>query len=122
VAEALDLFPLEVPEQEILSLHRPDATALASTIHDRFRGQRVAWQDVLRAFAATDVTPDELKKALALLRRGGRAVYKALKGNADEVEFPAHPAGEPKPKARPKARKTPEDAGLFGVESEEETE
>jgi three-Cys-motif partner protein len=122
VAEALDLFPMDLPQQEILSLHRPDATALASTIHDRFRGQRVAWEDVLRAFSATDSTPEELKKALALLRRGGRAVYKTLKANGDEIDFPAQPAGEPGAKAKPRARKKPEDAGLFGIESEEETE
>jgi hypothetical protein len=120
VAEALDLFPLDLPEQEILSLHRPDATAIASTIQDRFRGRRVAWQDVLRAFAATDVTADEVKKALALLRRGGRAVYKTLKGNGDEIDFPADPGPEPKPKSRTKARRKPGDAGLFGMDGEEE--
>jgi len=120
VAEALDLFPEERPEQEILSLHRPDTSAIASSIEDRFRGRTVTWEEVLRAFAATDVTPDELKKALALLRRGGRAVYKALKGNGDEIDFPAAPAAEPKPKSRPKPRKKPEDAGLFGTDAEEE--
>jgi hypothetical protein len=118
VAEALDLFPLEVPEQEILSLHRPDAAAIASSICDRFRGHTVAWQDVLRAFAATDVTPDELKKALAVLRRGGRAVYKTLKGDGDEITFPAAPAVEEKPRARPRPRKTSEDAGFFGSDED----
>jgi hypothetical protein len=113
VAEALDLFPIEPPEQEILDRHRPDAAAIAATLEDRFRGRTVAWQDVLRAFAATDITPDELKKALALLRRGGRAIYRALKANGDEIDFPAEPAAPPPKPARPRRRSAATDGGLF---------
>jgi hypothetical protein len=118
VAEALDLFPIEPPEQEILDRHRPDAAAIAATLEDRFRGRTVAWQDVLRAFAATDITPDELKKALSLLRRGGRATYRSLKRNEDEIDFPAEPARPPPKAAKPRRRGTVTDGGLFGDEEE----
>lgn len=111
VTEPLDLFPEDLPPPEP---SRPDAAALAASVAAHFAGRTVAWRDVLGAFAGADVTLHELKKALALLRRGGRAVYKPLKGDDDPIEFPVEPAPELKPK--PARHRKAADAGWFGEE------
>jgi hypothetical protein len=109
--EWLDLFPEQLPAPEPAPPARPDAAALAVALEGRFGGGTVPWREILRAFAATDVTPAELKQALAVLRRGGRAVYKALKSDDDAIAFPTEPGVREKPKRR---KKMEGDAGLFG--------
>ncbi|HEX9939686.1 MAG TPA: hypothetical protein VGB15_21305 [Longimicrobium sp.] len=114
VAEVLDLFAEDVATSavpEYVLPTRPDPAVLAADLEARFAGTTVAWSEILRAFPAADATPAELKTALALLRRGGRAAYKALKAADDAVEFPAEPVLREKPKRR---RKVEDDAGLFG--------
>lgn len=116
VAEFLDLFPEQIAQTEYVLPVRPDPSELAAALEGRFAGTTVSWRDLLRACAATDATPTELKAALAVLRRGGRASYKALKGDDDPIEFPAEPVTRDKPApAKPKRRKKAgEDGGLFG--------
>jgi three-Cys-motif partner protein len=109
--EVLDLFPEDLQQPEPAPPARPDAAAVGARVEARFAGRTVAWRDVLRAFAASDVTPDELRKALAHLKRTGRAAFRALKTDDAEITFPAEPA-PPKPKP-PRTRK-PADGGLFG--------
>lgn len=125
VAEVLDLFG-EQPKAGADESALPDPAALASSIEARFAASTVAWREILRAFAATDVTPAELKAALALLRRGGRATYKSLKADDDAVDFPAESIAreKPKPREKPKRRaKAAADDGLFGsVEGDGEAE
>ncbi|HET7462534.1 MAG TPA: hypothetical protein VFJ82_14870 [Longimicrobium sp.] len=115
VAEFLDLFPEQIEQPEYLLPVRRDPAELAATLEARFAGTTVAWRDILRAHAATDVTPAELKAALAVLRRAGRAAYKALKKDDDAVDFPAEPIVREKPKRAPKAA---DDGGLFGERGE----
>jgi hypothetical protein len=119
VAEVLDLFAEDVATSavpEYILPTRPDPAALAADLETRFAETTVAWGEIVRAFTAADATPAELKTALALLRRGGRAAYKALKADDDAVEFPAEPVLREKPKRR---RKVEDDAGLFGGGEEE---
>ncbi|HET7232370.1 MAG TPA: hypothetical protein VFJ16_20350 [Longimicrobium sp.] len=111
VAEFLDLFPEELEPSDLALPVRPDPSVLAAAVEARFASSTVAWREILRAFAATDVTPTELKAALAVLRRSGHAAYKALKGDEDRVEFLAEPIVREKPKRR---RKPADDGGLFG--------
>ncbi|HEX6749848.1 MAG TPA: hypothetical protein VF092_21325 [Longimicrobium sp.] len=113
VAEPLDLFGDDPPSLEPELPTLPDPADVAEQIAAAFAGRTVTWQEVLRAFAAVDLTPEVIRKALAVLRRGGRAVYKSLKRDDDAIEFPAEPIPQP---ARPKPRRTkaPDDAGLFG--------
>jgi hypothetical protein len=111
VAEWLDLFPdqLALAEPEYVL---PDPAVLAAAVEARFAGSTAQWREILRAFAATDATPSELKAALAVLRRGGRATFKALKTDDDVVDFPAEPVVRDKPKRARKAAK--DDGGFFG--------
>lgn len=112
VAEVLDLFgeqlaPVETPEFVL-----PDPAVLAASVETRFAGSTATWREILHAFAATDATPTELKAALAVLRRGGRATFKALKTDDDAVTFPTEPIVREKPKRAKKAAK--DDGGFFG--------
>jgi hypothetical protein len=116
VAEFLDLFPEQVAPPEYILPVRPDPAVLAAALEARFAGTTVAWRGILRTYAATDVTPAELKAALAVLRRGGRAAYKALKKDDDAIDFLANPVVRDKPKRRSKAA---DDGGLFGGGGEE---
>lgn len=117
VAEFLDLFPEQISPPEYALPVLPDPTELAAALEARFAGTTVTWRDLLRACAATDATPAELKAALAVLRKAGRATYKALKKDDDTVEFPAEPVVREKPK-RPK-KAADDDGGLFGGGGEE---
>jgi hypothetical protein len=116
VAEVLDLFG-EQPksDDEPFFLPRTDPAELAASLEARFAGSTVAWRDILRAFAATDVTPAELKAALTHLRRGGRASYKAVKGDDDRIDFPTEPIIREKPKRERKPKAADDDVGLFGA-------
>jgi hypothetical protein len=62
---------------------------------------------------ATGATPEEAKRALALLKRRGRATYQSLKNDADDVDFPRDPVA-PMPTAPRKRKRASEDAGFFG--------
>lgn len=103
----LDLFPEDAPASE---RPRVDVNALAGSIASKHPGQSVTWGDLQRRFAAADVTPDDLKRALAMLKRSGRAVYRTIKSDDDVIEFPAQPA----PPAPRKHRRGDDDGGLFG--------
>jgi len=116
VAEFLDLFPEQIAEPEYVLAVRPGRAALAAALEARFAGTTVTWRDLLGACAATDATPAELKAALAVLRRSGRAAYRALKKDDDAIEFPAEPVVREKPKRRSKAS---DDGGLFGANEED---
>jgi hypothetical protein len=107
----LDLFAEEIATPEYVLPTRPDPASLAADLEARFAGSTVGWGEIVGAFAATDATPAELKTALALLRRGGRAAYRALKADDDPIDFPAEPVLREKPKRR---RKVEDDGGLFG--------
>ena len=90
-AAPLDLFPETIA---------PAEPALADLLAARFAGRETTWGEVLSAFSAP---PEELKKALAALRRSGRASYKSLRADTDPIDFPIDPilpirsARKPKP-------------------------
>jgi hypothetical protein len=109
-AEVLDLFPEEVASLEPAAPSRPDAAALAAVVETRFGSRTTTWGEVATSFAGSDVAVEELKAALRHLRRGGRAVYNALRVAADEIDFPSNPV----PPARVNRRTKAIDDGLFG--------
>ena len=112
----LDLFAEMLPPAEAPS-PAVDYAPLAERLAARYAGRTVAWGEVLRDLAEVGATADEAKRALALLKRGGRAVYGALKAGPDAVEFPREP-NVPEPRRRKKQGGG--DGGLFGGEGGEE--
>ncbi|HEV2150067.1 MAG TPA: hypothetical protein VGR37_21905, partial [Longimicrobiaceae bacterium] len=115
-AAVLELFATEPAGEAPAAGPRPvDLPRLARTVRERFLGRRVAYGEVTGALLGTDVTPDELRRALASLKRTGEAVYRSLADAGAEVEFPEVPV----PPARPKrSRRTAEMPMLGGLEEE----
>lgn len=89
LAEALELFAVEAAPATIR--RQLDEVALAEVIAARFRGQRVSWGEVLLSLLDSDVLPDDPVRALRVLRRSGRAVYRSLRDVSVEVSFPEEP-------------------------------
>lgn len=115
-AAALDLFALaSEPEPEPRG---PDLTAFADDLYARHVGARVGFGELLASAAEAGLTPEQVRAALASLKRAGRASYKSLDAEGAEVEFLA----EPRPSApRPRKQRAPapELLGLFDDEPEE---
>ena len=116
-AAVLDLFPEDLPPPEP---PRPqvDPAAVAEAVAARFAGRKVEWREVLLAFTATDLAPDDLRKALAHLKRAGRARYAVLRDEDAAIDFPATPI-PPSPK-RKKRKAAADEVGLFGPEADDE--
>jgi hypothetical protein len=108
-AEVLDLFPDDVAAPTAAPA-RPEV-ALAAEVEARFGSRTATWGDVAASFAPSGATVEDLKAALRHLRRGGRAIYTALRVEADEIVFPPDPVAPAKTNRR---TKTPADDGLFG--------
>jgi hypothetical protein len=89
-----------------------DVIALAERIAAHFRGSTVAYRDVIAWLASTDVTLDEARRAMAVLKRTGLAAYRSLADDIAEVSFPVTPAPRRPPQRRP--RGTPAEGSLFG--------
>jgi three-Cys-motif partner protein len=68
-----------------------DVAALADGIASEFRGRTVAYRAVLAWLTSMDVTADEARRSMALLKRSGRAVYRSLADDTAEVAFPTSP-------------------------------
>jgi hypothetical protein len=98
-----------------------DVAALGERIAAEFRGRTVLWRDVLVHLAPGDATLDEAARAMAALKRAGRAAYRTLADERAEVEFPASPrkraAGPRTPRKRRDAG-----AGLFAAPDDESPE
>ena len=107
-AGALDLFALAPqPEPEPRG---PDLVAFADDLHARHIGAKVP-ADALLAGAADGLTPDQVRAALASLKRAGRVSYRSLDAAGAEVEFLA----EPRVSApRPRKPRTPA-PGVLGL-------
>ena len=109
---ALDLFPLPPPPPPPPAPAGPDLGAVADDLHARHVGTRVPWRALLAGLAESGLTPEQVRAALAHLKRAGLASYRSLDAEGAEVEFRAEPK-EPAPR-RPRARKArPEEIGLF---------
>ncbi|CAN5527957.1 hypothetical protein BH24GEM3_BH24GEM3_05940 [soil metagenome] len=61
-------------------------TALAHEIATTFVGRRVRFREVLMELVDTDLFVEEIRRAMTLLKRDGRAAYASLNGDA-EVTF-----------------------------------
>jgi hypothetical protein len=91
VAETLDFFPAAGTTASSTSERELDENALADAIGSHFLGGTVSLGDVVRELLATDVLLDDVRRALRLLRREGRALYRSLKTADAEITFPALP-------------------------------
>jgi hypothetical protein len=95
-----------------------DVAAVGDRIAAAFRGRTVPYRDVLAWLAATDVTADEARRAMAGLKRTGRASYRSLADDTAEVAFPAEPIA-PRPAGRRRRDPGSTVGGLFSTEGEE---
>lgn len=100
---ALELFPTAAPEAVPRGL---DLRALAGELHARHAGGVVAMRDVV---AGSGHAPEQVRAALAALKRTGRASYRSLDADDAAIEFLADPRPA-KPKPRPPR---PGELGLF---------
>ncbi|HYR10154.1 MAG TPA: hypothetical protein VEQ60_20440, partial [Longimicrobium sp.] len=105
---ALDLFALAPqPEPEPRG---PDLAALADDLHARHVCARVPAAELLAGSA--EATSDQIRAALASLKRAGRVSYRSLDAEGAEVEFLAEPrVSTPRPR-KPRTQ-APGVLGLF---------
>jgi hypothetical protein len=105
-AQVLDLFGNE-PEPS----RRADPTAAAELLAGRHRGQTLPFREVLAGLTDSDLTQDEVRGALALLKKEGRAVFRSLAQPDAVVIFPEEPVVR---QPRRKRREVPGAGDLFG--------
>jgi hypothetical protein len=96
-----------------------DVTALGERIATEFRGRAVVCRDVLAFLAPGDVTADEAARAMAVLKRGGRAVFRSLGDERAEVEFPSSPVRPRAAGTRTRRNRRAADAGFFASPEED---
>lgn len=109
-AAALDLFapaPQSEPEPR-----GPDPVAFARDLHARHVGATVPVGEVLASAADVGLTPDQVRAALASLKRAGRVSYRSLDAQGAEVEFLAEPRASA-PRTRKPRAPAPGVLGLF---------
>ncbi|HEX2210637.1 MAG TPA: hypothetical protein VHG93_23350 [Longimicrobium sp.] len=109
-AAVLDLFAL-APEPEP-EPGGPDLAAFADELHARHVGARVPVREVLAGVADSGLTPEQVRTALALLKRAGRAACRSLDADGAEVEFLAQPRVSA-PRPRKPRKPAPGELGLF---------
>lgn len=92
-AEPLDLFATQ--SEGCTSLASGDGVVDVSAVADllvaAFRTRTVAWGEMLRWAAETDLTLPELRRALGAARGRGAAVYGPLRAPESTIRFPAQP-------------------------------
>lgn len=96
-----------------------DVVALADRIASDLVGRTVAYREVLHTLAEGDAGAEEVRRAMALLKRSGRAVYRSLADDDAPVDFPATPV----PHAAAKRRRGAQDGGaglLLGLDTDAE--
>jgi three-Cys-motif partner protein len=103
---ALDLFGAADAAAE--PARRPDPAAAAVLLAERHRGQSLPLRDVLAGLTNSDLTPDEVRGALAVLRKEGRAIYRSLAHPDAVVIFPEEPVIR-----EPRRRRRSEEPDLF---------
>lgn len=87
-AQVLDLFGT-APEPE--PSRRADPAAAAELLAGRHRGQTLPFRELLAGLTDSDLTPAEVRGALALLKKEGRAVFRSLAQPDAVVIFPEEP-------------------------------
>jgi hypothetical protein len=109
--QVLDLFggePAHAPEPS----RRADPIAAAELLAGRHRGQTLPFREVLAGLTDSDLTQDEVRGALALLKKEGRAVFRSLAQPDAVVIFPEERVVR-QPRARGR-RQVPGAGDLFG--------
>lgn len=112
-SEILELFSPDVVAPQVWAPQPVDAAAVADVIAARFAGRTVPFRAILIALADTDLVADEVRSAMAVLKRSGRAVFRSLADDTAAVIFPKVPVP---PAAKRSAPKPEDDAGLFAAE------
>ncbi|HEY0019810.1 MAG TPA: hypothetical protein VGC13_26155 [Longimicrobium sp.] len=107
-AAVLDLFALSSEPEP--ARRGPDPGVLADQLHARHVGTRVPVPELLSAGGDGDVAPEQVRAALAVLKRTGRATYGFLEADA-EVEFLEPRVSAPRP--RKTRTPSPDLLGLF---------
>lgn len=98
-ARTLDLFP----DAARAALARLDpAPALAEHWLERHRGETVPLRTLMAGIATTGATSDDVRRALARLRRSGHAVYRSLRVAEAAVVFPETPSPPAGPRRAPR--------------------
>lgn len=105
-AEVLELFALGADDAPPAApgVAEVDAELLARTLAERFRGRTVTYHQVLLGLVGTDLTPEEVRRAMAALKRTGEALYRSLTDPEAEVVFPRDPVAPAKRKRAPRVR------------------
>lgn len=98
----LDLFPLPPAPAPDAVPRLPDPAAVAERLHGEHRGSTVPLASLVASLAESGLAPEDLRAALGLLKRAGRAAYGTLDDEGAEVGFLADPAPPPS-----RARRTP---------------
>jgi three-Cys-motif partner protein len=111
-SEVLELFSADVVAPPAAAPQPVDVAAVADVVAARFAGRTVPFRAILIALADTDLVADEVRGAMAVLKRSGRAVFRSLADDTAAVIFPKVPVP---PAAKRRAPK-PDDAGLFDDE------
>jgi hypothetical protein len=68
-------------------VRRVDIPALAHRLEAEFANRSLPLREVMARLALTDLLPDEVRQALRLLRRQGRAAYTSLRSADDPIHF-----------------------------------
>lgn len=107
----LELFPVAVPVPEPKP-RGPDPQAIADDLHARHRGELVLFRDLLASLAESGLTTEQVRAALAQLRRESRVRYRGLDAPDSEVDFLLEPA-PPTPRVKKPRKALPGELGLF---------
>jgi hypothetical protein len=114
---ALDLFP--VPPSPVEPKPRgPDLRAVADELHARHRGSLVTYPDLLATLADSGLTPEQVREALSILKREGRAAYRSLDAADAEIDFLLEPAAPAPPRKRKPRKAALGELGLFDAPDE----
>ncbi|MBB4636097.1 hypothetical protein [Longimicrobium terrae] len=107
----LELFPVVAPAPEPKP-RGPDPQAIADDLHARHRGELVLFRDLLASLAESGLTTEQVRAALAQLRRESRVRYRGLDAPDAEVDFLLEPA-LPTPRVKKPRKALPGELGLF---------
>jgi hypothetical protein len=114
---ALDLFP--APPLPVEPKPRgPDLRAVADDLHARHRGSLVPYPDLLATLADSGLTPEQVREALSILKRAGRAAYRSLDAADAEIDFLLEPAAPAPPRKRKPRKAASDELGLFDFPNE----
>jgi hypothetical protein len=114
---ALDLFPVPPPPVEPKP-RGPDLRAVADDLHTRHRGSLVTYPALLATLADSGLTPEQVREALSILKREGRAAYRSLDAADAEIDFLLEPAAPAPPRKRKPRKAAPGELGLFDLPDE----